>query len=194
MTTAPFDLRFVMSAPRVEDLPPTQSEVAFAGRSNVGKSSLINALARRKQLARVSNTPGRTQLLNLFERSTGGTVVDLPGYGYAKVPGRERVKWQPMIEGYLTRRDGLRLLAVLVDGEIGPTPIDQQMLEWVRAELIPHIIVATKADKVRPSKREGRRQQVARACGLDDGDVFWASSSTGAGIDALRSHLHLVLA
>ena len=121
-------------------------------------------------------------------------MVDLPGYGYAKVPGRERAKWQPMIEGYLLRRDALRLLTVLVDGEIGPTPIDQQMLDWVRSESIPHIIVATKQDKVRPSKREGRRQQVARACMLDEGDVFWASSTTGAGIDDLRSHLNLVLA
>jgi GTP-binding protein len=194
VTTPRFDLRFVMSAPRVEDLPPSSGEIAFAGRSNVGKSSLINALAQRKQLARVSNTPGRTQLLNVFERSAGGTVVDLPGYGYAKVPGRERSKWQPMIEGYLLRRDALRLLTVLVDGEIGPTPIDQQMLEWVRAETIPHIIVATKADKIRPSKREGRRQQVARACMLEEGDVFWASSSKGEGIDDLRAHLSLVLA
>ena len=192
-TTPPFDLRFVMSAPRVEDLPPTTGEIAFAGRSNVGKSSLINAIARRKQLARVSNTPGRTQLLNVFERSAGGTVVDLPGYGFAKVPGRERVKWQPMIEGYLTRRDGLRLLVVLVDGEIGPTPIDGQMLDWVRSESIPHMIVATKSDKIRPSKREGRRQQLARACMLDVGDVFWISSTKGDGVDDLRGHLAAVL-
>src|SRR5688572_29825890 len=183
-----------MSATRVEDLPDSDAEIAIAGRSNVGKSSVINALARRKQLARVSNTPGRTQLLNVFVRAGGGTVVDLPGYGFAKVPGREKAKWQPMIEGYLTRREQLRLLVVLVDGEIGPTPLDEQMLDWVRAEEIPHIIVATKADKVRPSKREGRRQQVARACHLHDGDVFWASSTSGVGIDDLRSHLHAVLA
>ena len=182
-----------MSATRVEDLPESDAEIAIAGRSNVGKSSLINALARRKQLARVSNTPGRTQLLNVFVRTGGGTVVDLPGYGFAKVPGREKAKWQPMIEGYLTRREQLRLLVVLVDGEIGPTPLDEQMLEWVRDEQIPHIVVATKEDKVRPSRREGRRQQVARGCRLDQRDVFWVSSTSGSGIDALRSHLVMVL-
>lgn len=193
MPASPLQLRFVKSATRLDDLPPSPAEIAFAGRSNVGKSSLINALARRKQLARVSNTPGRTQLLNLFELPSGATVVDLPGYGYAKVPGREKAKWQPMIEGYLTGRDSLRLLAVLVDGEIGPTPLDQQMLAWLRDQQIPHLVVATKADKVRPSKREGRRQQVAAACRLDEGDVLWVSSATSAGIDELRMHLLDVL-
>jgi GTP-binding protein len=98
-----------------------------------------------------------------------------------------------MIEGYLTGRAELRLLIVLVDGEIGPTPIDQQMLDWVRAETIPHIVVATKSDKVRPSKREGRRQQVARACMLDERDIFWVSSTKGVGVDDLRAHLGAVL-
>jgi GTP-binding protein len=98
-----------------------------------------------------------------------------------------------MIEGYLLRRDGLRVLVVLVDGEIGPTPIDQQMLEWVRSESIPHMIVATKSDKIRPSHREGRRQQLARACMLDIGDVFWISSTKGEGIDGLRGHLASVM-
>ena len=194
MPAPTFDLRFVKSATRLDDLPSSPAEVAFAGRSNVGKSSLINALARRKQLARVSNTPGRTQLLNLFELPTGATVVDLPGYGYAKVPGREKAKWQPMIEGYLTGREPLRLLAVLVDGEIGPTPLDVQMLAWLREQAVPHLVVATKADKVRPSKREGRRQQVAQGCHLDVGDVFWVSAAKFVGIDELRAHLVAVLA
>src|SRR5688500_14924828 len=99
-----------MSATRVESLPASPAEIAFAGRSNVGKSSLINSLAGRKKLARVSNTPGRTQLLNLYATPTGATVVDLPGYGYAKVPQRERARWQPMIETYLTEREELRVL------------------------------------------------------------------------------------
>ena len=117
----PLQLTFVTSAKRHSDLPDSPCEVALVGRSNVGKSSLINALANRRQLARVSNTPGRTQLLNLFTLPTGGTLMDLPGYGYAAVPGREKAGWQAMIEGYLLERECLDLVLVLVDGEIGPT-------------------------------------------------------------------------
>ena len=105
-------------------LPESPVEVAFVGRSNVGKSSLINALANRKQLAKVSNTPGRTQLINLFETPSKGTIVDLPGYGYAKVPGRIRAGWEKMIVGYLLEREELEMVFVLVDGEIGPTKLD----------------------------------------------------------------------
>src|SRR5512132_3741056 len=97
----PLQLTFVTSAKRHVDLPDSPGEVAFVGRSNVGKSSLINALANRRQLAKVSNTPGRTQLINMFVLPNEATVVDLPGYGYAAVPGRERATWQAMIEGYL---------------------------------------------------------------------------------------------
>lgn len=179
-------LSFVTSAKRHSDLPDSPAEVAFVGRSNVGKSSLINALANQRQLARVSNTPGRTQLINLFAHAKGGTVVDLPGYGFAKVPGRERAGWQAMIEGYLLERAPLQLVMVLVDGEIGPTKLDAQMLTWLRANEIPHAVVATKSDKVRPSKRGGRRQQLAAACGLDEGDVFWVSASKRTGLEVLE--------
>ena len=123
------------------------------GRSNVGKSSLVNALANQKQLARVSNTPGRTQLINMFsadgpnDRSndrqaddaaqTTGTVVDLPGYGYAKASKTVRRGWPAMIEGYLLQRENLAMVFVLVDGEIGPTKLDVQMLEWLRYNGVP---------------------------------------------------------
>jgi GTP-binding protein len=189
----PAAFRFVASARRHTDLPPSPNEVAIVGRSNVGKSSLINALANQRQLAKVSKTPGRTQLLNLFATANGATVVDLPGYGYAKVPAAERAMWQPMIEHYLLQREPLSMVLVLVDGEIGPTPLDAQMLEWLRAERVPHQIVATKIDKVKPSKRAGRRQQLAAACQLDERDVLWVSASTGDGIDALRRHLATLL-
>ena len=175
-----------MSAKRMADLPDSPAEVAFVGRSNVGKSSLVNALANRKQLAKVSNTPGRTQLLNLFRMSDVGTVVDLPGYGFAKVPQRERAGWQPMIEGYLLGREPLRALLLLLDGEIGPTKLDLQMIDWLDANEVPAVLVATKADRVKPSRLAGRKQQVAKACGVADHDVLWVSASKGTGIDRLR--------
>jgi GTP-binding protein len=189
----PLQLTFVTSAKRHADLPDTPCEVAFVGRSNVGKSSLINALANHRQLAKVSNTPGRTQLLNLFRLPSGGTVVDLPGYGYAKVPGRERAGWRSMIEGYLLEREGLDLVLVLVDGEIGPTKLDVQMLDWLRANDVPHTVVATKLDKVRPSKLATRRKQLAAGCSLAEGDIMWASATKGTGIEAMQRHLLALL-
>ena len=181
---APLQLRFVMSARDVAALPPTSAEVAVVGRSNVGKSSLINALANQTRLAHTSKTPGRTQLLNLFEVRTGGTVMDLPGYGYAAVSGRARSTWPAMIEGYLTRRDELTMVLVLVDGEIGPTKLDLGTLEWLRDHELPYAVVATKQDKVKASHRIRRQKEVAAACGIDD--VPWVSSTTKAGIDHLR--------
>ena len=189
----PLPLTFVMSAKRHIDLPDSPAEVALVGRSNVGKSSLLNALANRRQLAKVSNTPGRTQLLNLFAMPGGGTLVDLPGYGYAAVPKREQAGWRAMIEGYLLERQPLQLVLVLVDGEIGPTTLDVQMFDWLQDNDVPHAIVATKVDKVRPSKRAGRRQQLAAACGLAPEDVMWVSATTGIGVDALQAHVRALL-
>jgi GTP-binding protein len=185
----PLQFRFVTSAKRYVDLPESPCEIAFVGRSNVGKSSLINALANKRQLAKVSNTPGRTQLLNQFVLPSGGTIVDLPGYGYARVPGKELAGWQRMIEDYLLEREELDLVFVLVDGEIGPTKIDLQMLDWLRANTVPHTIVATKLDKVRPSKLATRKRDLAKAAELDTGDVIWVSASKGTGIEHLA---HLV--
>lgn len=190
----PLQLTFVTSAPKVSAMPATTAEVAVVGRSNVGKSSLINALANRKGLAHVSKTPGRTQLLNVYEVAGGGTLVDLPGYGFAAAPGRVRGGWQAMIEGYLLRRDELRMVVVLVDGEIGPTKLDLQMLDWLRSHGLPHSVVATKQDKVRSSHRQRRAREVAVACRLDAGDVVWASAATGVGVERLRGLVRAWLA
>lgn len=183
----PLPIKFVQSATAVRDLPDSPAEVAFVGRSNVGKSSLINALANQRQLARVSNTPGRTQLINVFSVSKGGTLVDLPGYGYAAVPGRVKQGWQKMIEGYLLERESLMMVFVLVDGEIGPTKLDVQMLGWLRENDVPHTVVATKGDKVKSSKRQTRKRELAEGCDLEPGDVVWVSTHNGANIDVLRS-------
>ncbi len=194
MASDPLRLTFVQSATRTRDLPELGPEVSFVGRSNVGKSSLINALARQRQLARVSNTPGRTQLINVFSHSDGGAVVDLPGYGYAKVPGRVRKDWPEMIEGYLLDRETLVMVFVLVDGEIGPTPLDVQMLEWLRYNDVPHTVVATKSDKVKSSKRQRRKRDLAEGCMLETGDIVWVSAAKGDGIDRLRDLVRVHLA
>ena len=193
--TGPLQLTFVTSAVDAKTLPNSPAEVAVVGRSNVGKSSLINALANHKQLARVSKTPGRTQLINLFSMPNGSTLVDLPGYGYAAVPGRVKQGWQKMIEGYLLDREELVNVFVLVDGEIGPTKLDVQMLTWLRASEIPHTVVATKHDKVKSAKRQTRKRDLAAGCMLEPGDIVWVSASKGVGIEQLRSlvYSHLTL-
>ena len=205
----PLELRFVLSGDTVDRLPASGAEVAVVGRSNVGKSSLVNALAHRKKLAHVSNTPGRTRLLNLFaliDRSRGdedgvgpdgvlvSSVMDLPGYGYAQASKQLRAGWQTMIEDYLLEREELVMVVVLVDGEIGPTKLDVQMLEWLRANDLPHSVVATKHDKVKSSKRDRRRKDLAAGCDLEPRDVVWVSAAKGTGIDRLRGLIRTWLA
>jgi GTP-binding protein len=189
----PLDLRFVTSADSLSGLPDSPAEVAVAGRSNVGKSSLLNALANRTGLAQTSKSPGRTRLLNCYRLEGAGTVVDLPGYGYAKAPAAQRARWQRMIEGYLLGRDALVMVLVLVDAEIGPTPLDAQMLSWLRAHGLPHTVVATKQDKVRPSRREARKGELASGCGLPPSEVVWVSATKGTGIERLRAMLRSLI-
>jgi GTP-binding protein len=189
----PLDLRFVLSAERLEQLPDSPAEVAVVGRSNVGKSSLINAMARREGLALTSKTPGRTQLLNCFALPDGATIVDCPGYGYAKVSKAQRARMASMIERYLTQRDELAMVMVLVDGEVGPTELDQSMLAWLRAEGLPHQVVATKHDKVKSARREKRKRELAAACDLEPGDVVWVSAHRNVNIDRLRDLVRLWL-
>jgi len=171
--SAPLDLRFVLSADRVEALPDSPAEVAVVGRSNVGKSSLLNALAHRKALANTSKTPGRTQLLNCFQlgEHAEATVVDCPGYGYASVSKAQRAEWGRMIDRYLLEREQLTMVLVLVDGEIGPTKLDAQLLDWLQVNTLPHSVIATKHDKVKSSQREKRKKELAAACGLLPSDV-----------------------
>lgn len=185
----PLSLRFVTSAATLGDLPDSRAEVAIVGRSNVGKSSLLNAIANAKKLALVSKTPGRTQLLNCFSLTEDTLVVDCPGYGYAAVSKTARQSWQERLEDYLEQRQQLAMIVVLVDGEVGPTKLDVAFLRWLRERDLPHQIVATKHDKVRSAKREKRKQDLVDGCEVSRADVLWASAVTGIGVDELRQRI-----
>ena len=190
--TTPLQLRFVRSASAGDQLPDSTRELAIAGRSNVGKSSLINALANQRKLATVSKTPGATRLINIFELAPVGSgrwLVDLPGYGYAKASKTDRESWHTMVEGYLTGRAQLSMVLQLIDGEVGPTPLDLDSVEWFAAIGLPVRFVATKHDKVRSAKRDTRKRDLAARLGVARGDIHWCSADTGVGIPELRAEL-----
>ncbi|MFP4149247.1 MAG: ribosome biogenesis GTP-binding protein YihA/YsxC [Nitriliruptoraceae bacterium] len=189
----PLDLRFVLSASDVRELPRSPAEVAVAGRSNVGKSTVVNALAGRTKLARTSKTPGRTQLLNCFVTPRGATLVDLPGYGYAKVSASERERWQQRTRRYLLEREALVATLLLIDGEVGPTALDREMLAWLRGADVEVVLVATKQDKVRPSRRARRERELAKGCGVARSEVVWVAAERGSGVDTLRAHVARLL-
>jgi GTP-binding protein len=163
----------------------TLPEVAFAGRSNVGKSSLINKLLRRRKFARVSNTPGRTREINFFEVNGQFVLADLPGYGYARVSKERRAEWRPLIEGYLRRSPTLRGIVQLLDARHSPTVDDLQMLDFLAQLGTPTIVVATKIDKVSRANRANRVDELAREAGVDVDQVIPFSAVSGEGRDEL---------
>jgi len=186
----PLKLTFLRSYTTVDDLPANRCELAFVGRSNVGKSSLINGLAQRKKLAKTSKTPGATRLLNAYEvgdTNSGKWLMDLPGYGYARVSKAEQAKWSVMLGSYLEQRDSLVGALHLIDGVVGPTGLDLETVDWMRDVGLPLTFVATKADKVKSSQRSKRRNVVARKLGVETSDVIWVSGEKGTGLGELRS-------
>ena len=191
----PLALSFLRSASDADQLPESRCEVALVGRSNVGKSSLLNAVANRKGLARTSKAPGATRLLNIFELEgePGRWLVDLPGYGFAKAPKSDRHRWQQMMDGYLIDRPALVQVLLLIDGLVGPTPLDIQTVEWLTHHDVALRPVATKADKVKSSHRGARRNELAQGLGVAPGDVLWTSAAKGQGIPELRAELAAAL-
>lgn len=163
----------------------TLPEVAFAGRSNVGKSSLINRLLRRSKAARVSNTPGRTREINFFRVNDQFVLVDLPGYGYAKVSKSKKEEWKPMIEAYLRGRETLRGIVQLLDVRHDPTDDDIQMLDFLSEVGVPTMIVMTKTDKLTDAQATARIAAIVSSLGLDEGQVIPFSAVTGLGRDDL---------
>ncbi len=189
---SPLQLEFVQSAAKAEQLPEGKVELAVIGRSNVGKSSLINALANRKKLARTSKTPGATKLINIYElqpEGSGQWLVDLPGYGFAKASANEQTRWKNMIDKYLTERETLQGALVLIDGAVGPTELDLLTVDWLQTIDLPYNFVATKSDKVRPSKSAKRRNDLTRKLGVQKSEVRWVSADKGTGIPELRGEI-----
>ncbi|MBD2782372.1 ribosome biogenesis GTP-binding protein YihA/YsxC [Xenorhabdus szentirmaii] len=185
---------FVTSAPDIRHLPQDVGiEVAFAGRSNAGKSSALNALTRQKSLARTSKTPGRTQLINLFEVEDGIRLVDLPGYGYAEVPEEMKRKWQKALGEYLQKRECLLGLVVLMDIRHPLKDLDMQMIEWAVVMQVPVMVLLTKADKLASGARKSQLAKVRQELASLDGDVQieYFSALKKIGIDKLEQKLDL---
>ncbi len=162
-------------------------EIAFAGRSNVGKSSLLNALLRRRSAARVSRTPGRTREINFFRVNDAFLLVDLPGYGYARVAKSRKAEWRPLIEGYLHSSPNLRGLVLLLDARRDPSDDDHDMLSFLIERETPVLVAITKMDKFGTDAGRARVSAISRALGLDDDQVVPVSAHTGLGRDDLAA-------
>lgn len=185
--------KFTISAPDISHLGKDEGiEVAFAGRSNAGKSSALNRLTRQKSLARTSKTPGRTQLINVFELDENRRLIDLPGYGYAKVPMAVKEKWQKSLGQYLQKRESLKGLIVLMDIRHPFKDSDQDLIHWAVGAQIPVLALLTKADKLKSGNRKNQllmAQEAALAfCG--DVTVHVFSSLNGLGLDNLQAKLN----
>ncbi|EGQ9321089.1 YihA family ribosome biogenesis GTP-binding protein [Vibrio cholerae] len=183
---------FITSAPDIRHLPEDEGiEIAFAGRSNAGKSSSLNRLTNQKNLAKTSKTPGRTQLINLFKVADGCHIVDLPGYGFAQVPLEMKLKWQRALGEYLQKRQSLKGLVVLMDIRHPMKDLDQQLIIWAVECGIPVQVMLTKADKLKSGARKAQVLKVREEAKTFGGDVAVDafSSLSGIGVDTLRAKL-----
>ena len=177
---------FVTSAVKKSQYPPEGlPEIAFAGRSNVGKSSLINTLVNRKHLVKTSSTPGRTQLINFFEINKSLTFVDLPGYGYAKVPAAVRKKWGPMIETYLSTRKSLKGVVIILDIRRQPREEEHNLIDWLAHYALASILVLTKTDKLSKTRVIKQQAAIVEALEVANEDVILFSAKTRKGKDAV---------
>ncbi|MFA7074405.1 MAG: ribosome biogenesis GTP-binding protein YihA/YsxC [Endomicrobiaceae bacterium] len=176
---------FFISSVEPELLPESISEVAFVGRSNVGKSSVINALCKKKNLARTSKTPGRTRAINVFTPSKGRWLVDLPGYGFARVSLDEKENWKKIIESYISSRKTLRMVYILIDSFVGPSELDFVMIEWLSDLSVPFKIIANKTDKIPNLNLDKLREEISSYLKIPQKDVYCVSAKTQAGIGIL---------
>lgn len=177
---------FIKSTFQPQDYPPDSlPEVAFAGKSNVGKSSLINTLVNRKKLAHTSSTPGRTQSINFFRINQKITFVDLPGYGFAKVPLAIKRQWKPMVETYLQSRKNLSLVVVILDCRRESSSDDISLLEWLKFHNIPLAVVLTKIDKVSHNQKTKQKALIKKSFSLEESQIVLFSAVSGEGKEEL---------
>ena len=177
---------FVISAVRPQQYPAEElPEFAFAGRSNVGKSSLINTLVSRRKLVQTSSTPGKTRLINFFRVNDALMFVDLPGYGYARVSEEERRKWRPMIEQYLSRRENLKAVVLILDIRRTPNEEDAQLLNWLARREVAAVLVVTKADKLSKTSQLKQLKIIAGALETDPDELVLFSAKSRLGRDVL---------
>ena len=181
----------VDSAHKLDD---AKAEVAFVGRSNVGKSSLVNALCGRRLLAKISKTPGKTRTINVFSIRYGKWIVDLPGYGFAAVPINERNSWKHMIEYYFSSRPSLKAIFVLVDAYVGATALDRQMLAWLKSAGMSYHIIVNKIDRIAQVKLVEQRQSLALDLEVMPERILWVSAKKGTGIKELQAIISSFLA
>jgi GTP-binding protein len=175
---------FVVSAASIRDFPRDRiPEVAIAGRSNVGKSSLVNRLTGVRNLARTSSSPGKTRLINFYRLEQAFFLVDLPGFGYAKVPKAESRQWKQLVEQYFRSRSTIALVIQLVDSRMEPTNLDHQLYGWLGELGVPRLIVATKADKLSGNQRAVQQRAISEAFGGEA--VVFSSAVTGAGCNEI---------
>jgi len=187
---------FMLGVAALDGLPPMQlPEIAFAGRSNVGKSSLLNALTRRNGLARTSNTPGRTQELNYFNLADEFYMVDMPGYGYAKVSKTTRDKWNRLIKGYLRGRQTLRTVFILIDGRHGLKDSDEDLMTMLDEAAVSYRIIFTKCDKAKKSELDSYIEQLqakSKNHAAMYPEFYFTSSAKDTGIDELRASISMI--
>ena len=184
------DVSFLISVFDLKQLPiPDMPEIAFAGRSNVGKSSLINRLIKRKNLVKTSGKPGKTQSLNFFLLDNSLYLVDLPGYGYAKVSKKTQASWQTLITGYLESRENLKCVIVIVDLRHAMKIVDLQLVDWLRSRGVPFLLVYTKADKLSANQRSKNGAILDAGFGVLTSERLLFSAKTGMGRDILIQSL-----
>jgi len=190
VTSAEFITSAVKRSGYPEELLP---EVAFAGKSNVGKSSLINTLVNRKNLVRTSSSPGRTQMLNFFRINNQVNFVDFPGYGFAKVPLKVKAQWKPMVESYLKHRTTLQLVIILLDIRRVPSPDDASLIRWLESFNIPFLIVLTKTDKLSQNKCSAQQKIIQDFLMLQREEVICFSAVTKKGRQEILKRIMSVI-